>query len=108
MINSRDMRILLIFDLPTMEAYERKEYRVFRTQLVKHGYTMIQFSVYMKNFNKQITLREEVEKLHKYIPRSGSIRAISLTEHQWQNMEYVLGEKMFDEYLNDNERFKKI
>ena len=82
MVNSRFMRIMIIFDLPTIESYEQKEYRQFRKELIKNGYVMIQFSVYLKSFNHQINLNEEIVKISKCIPKSGNIRAISLTEHQ--------------------------
>ncbi len=108
MINSRFMRIMIIFDLPTVESYEKKEYRQFRKELIKNGYIMIQFSVYLKSFNHQIKLNDEVIKISKYIPKSGNIRAILLTEHQWANAAFICGDKQINEFVNNNERFNKI
>lgn len=108
MVNSRFMRIMIIFDLPTIESYEQKEYRQFRKELIKNGYVMIQFSVYLKSFNHQISLNEEIVKISKRIPKSGNIRAISLTEHQWSNAIFMCGEKQINEIVNNNERFNKI
>lgn len=102
------MRIMIIFDLPTIESFEKREYRLFRKELIKSGYMMIQFSVYLKSFNHQINLKEEILKISKHIPKSGNIRAISLTEHQWSNAIFMCGEKQLNELVNDNERFNKI
>lgn len=102
------MRIMIIFDLPTIESFEKKEYRLFRNELIKNGYIMIQFSVYLKSFNHQINLNEEVQKISRYIPKSGNIKAISLTEHQWSNAIFICGEKQINELVNNNERFNKI
>jgi CRISPR-associated protein Cas2 len=81
-MNIKYMRALLIFDLPTLNAYERKEYRKFRKFLIRQGYIMIQFSVYVKAFNGQIKTSEEVKKFADVIPKDGNIRIIKVTEHQ--------------------------
>ena len=108
MINSRDMRLMIIFDLPSIESYEKKEYRNFRKALIKNGFMMLQFSVYVREYNRQINIRDEVRKIEKWLPSSGSIRAIGITECQWQNMEIVLGNKTFDQVINEPKRFIKI
>ena len=42
------MRMLVFFDLPTMTAEDKKNYRHFRTLLIKNGFIMLQESVYCK------------------------------------------------------------
>ena len=76
--------------------------------LIKNGYIMVQFSIYLKSFNHQINLNDEVLKINKYIPKSGNIRALSLTEHQWSNAVFICGEKQINELVNNSERFNKI
>ncbi len=102
------MRILLLFDLPTIDAYERKEYRIFRHALLKNGYIMIQFSVYTKPINGQIKIENEVKKLKKYIPENGNIRMIQITEKQYLDMYMILGHKKINEIYNNAERYIKI
>lgn len=102
------MRILLLFDLPSVESYEKKEYRVFKQALAKNGYTMIQFSVYMKPMNGQIKIDNEIKKLSKYIPDSGNIRLLQMTEKQYQEMHIILGCKKINEIYNNSERYVKI
>ena len=42
------MRMILMFDMPTETADERKAYRKFRKFLLSEGFIMHQFSVYSK------------------------------------------------------------
>ena len=44
----RYMRLLLMFDMPTDTASDRKAYRKFRKFLINEGFIMHQFSVYSK------------------------------------------------------------
>ena len=99
---------MIIFDLPTIESYERKEYRTFRTALIKQGFIMIQFSVYVRSYNRQINVSEELNKLIPFLPSGGNIRGIAVTECQWQNMVIMIGDKDCNEIINDTERYKKI
>ncbi len=102
------MRLLLLFDLPSIESYEKKEYLIFRKTLLRNGYMMMQFSVYMKCVNTQTKIDQEVLKLKKYIPKNGNIRIIAVTEQQYQNMYILLGNKKINEIYNNTERYIKI
>ena len=53
-----------------------------RKTLIKNGFMMLQFSVYVRAYNRQINIRDEVKKNEKWLPSSGSIRAIGITECQ--------------------------
>lgn len=108
MSDYRNMRILLLFDLPNVEAYERKEYSQFRKHLLKNGYTMIQFSVYVKCINTQLKVDKELKKLYQFVPTNGNIRMLTVTEKQYQNMVMILGKKKINEIYNNAERYIKI
>ena len=43
----RQMRVFVMFDLPTDTALDRREYRVFRKYLMDTGFIMMQESVTM-------------------------------------------------------------
>ncbi len=108
MSDYRNMRILLLFDLPSVEAYEKKEYTQFRKHLLKNGYTMIQFSVYVKCINTQLKVDKELKKLYQFVPTNGNIRMLTITEKQYQNMVMILGKKKINEIYNNAERYIKI
>ena len=42
------MRMLCMFDLPVELSDERKAYREFRKNLIKEGFIMMQYSVYVR------------------------------------------------------------
>ncbi|HET8962544.1 MAG TPA: CRISPR-associated endonuclease Cas2, partial [Chitinophagales bacterium] len=43
------MWVLVLFDLPTETAEERKIYAKFRKNLLKDGFAMFQFSIYLRH-----------------------------------------------------------
>ena len=59
----RIMWILVFFDLPTDTKRERKAAGDFRKQLLKDGFTMFQFSIYVRHCASM----ENVEVINKVI-----------------------------------------
>ena len=45
----RIMWVLVLFDLPTETKKERKAYADFRKKMLKDGFTMFQFSIYLRH-----------------------------------------------------------
>ena len=45
----RVMWLLVLFDLPTETKKDIREYTLFRKRLIKDGFTMFQFSIYVRN-----------------------------------------------------------
>lgn len=104
----RNMRLILLFDLPAVESGEKKEYLFFKKGLILNGYTMMQFSVYVKSINTQTKIKQEINKIIKYVPSNGNIRLISITEKQYEEMEMILGHKKINEIYNNDKRYVKI
>ena len=48
----RIMWVLVLFDLPTETKKEKKAYADFRKNLQKDGFTMFQFSIYVRHCAK--------------------------------------------------------
>lgn len=87
------MRVVVFFDLPTETAEERRDYRRFRAALLKNGFFMMQESVYSKiilNNTAENVIKETVRKLKT---GKGLIQMLTVTERQFENMEFVLGKK---------------
>ncbi|MGL4343152.1 MAG: CRISPR-associated endonuclease Cas2 [Metamycoplasmataceae bacterium] len=104
----KNMRLLLLFDLPSIEIYEKKEYSSFRKYLLKNGYIMMQFSVYIKSINTSQKIEGEIKKIKKYLPNEGNVRVIQITESQYENMFILVGNKKINEIYNNAERYVKI
>lgn len=100
---SRYMRIIVFFDLPVMLPRERKAYTRFRKFLLKDGYTMLQYSVYSRICNGQDSVSKHMRRLNENLPPvNGAIRALSVTERQFENMAILLGTRTPEEELGPN------
>ncbi len=87
------MRVIVFFDLPTETATDRREYRMFRKFLIKSGFIMVQNSVYSKLALNQTVAEAVMSHVRQHKPPKGLVQMISITEKQYQRMEYVLGDK---------------
>lgn len=85
------MRIVVFFDLPTIEPEDRHEYSKFRTALLKEGFSMVQYSVYSRICTNKDSADKYVNRLFKISPSRGSVRALILTEKQYSNMFVICG-----------------
>lgn len=88
---SRFMRVLVMFDLPTGTASERKEYTLFRKFLIGSGYDMLQYSVYSRIAQNRDEAEKIVFELRCCLPPRGQVRALLLTERQYSQMIILLG-----------------
>lgn len=97
------MRLMLFFDLPMNTKSERRTYSRFRKYLINNGFTMVQFSVYSKIFPNRSSLDTYMMGLRNNLPRHGSVRAMAVTEKQYNNMFLLVGDKtLTEETLSDN------
>ena len=87
------MRVVVFFDLPTETAEERRDYRRFRAALLKNGFFMMQESVYSKIILNNPAANVIKETVRKLKTGKGLIQMLTVTERQFENMEFVLGKK---------------
>ena len=88
------------FDLPTDTAKDRRNYNKFRKFLVNEGFIMMQESVYSK-----LTLNNSIvnlvrDRINKNKPPKGIVQLMIITEKQYSEIEYIVGEK--DNSIIDN------
>lgn len=102
------MRIIVMYDVPNNSSEENKEYTKFRKLLIKNGYSMMQFSIYIKCLNVKTKFESEVKKISKFIPSQGNIRVLAITEKQFQDMIFLKGESTINEKVNGVERYISI
>lgn len=84
---------MVFFDLPTETAEERRDYRRFRAALLKNGFFMMQESVYSKIILNNTAANVIKETVRKLKTGKGLIQMLTVTERQFENMEFVLGKK---------------
>lgn len=83
------MRVIVFFDLPTLTSENRREYVRFRKFLIKNGFLMMQESVYTKMALNQTAATSIVENVRKNKPLEGIVQMMTITEKQYNRMEYV-------------------
>ncbi|SDB90526.1 CRISPR-associated protein Cas2 [Pelagirhabdus alkalitolerans] len=98
----RYMRILLMFDMPTETAKDRKLYRKFRKFLIDEGFIMHQFSVYSKLLLNGSAKSAMITRLESHAPKSGLITLLTVTEKQFSRMIYLSGDRDTSVANSDN------
>ncbi len=92
MSNYRYMRSLLMFDLPVETAAQRREYRQFVKFLKKQGFIMFQESIYIKLSINESAVKNLSNSIKTHLPKQGLISMITVTEKQFSNIDYFLGD----------------
>ena len=98
------MRVMIFFDLPTETAKDRKIYSRFRKFLINEGFIMLQESVYAKLALNNSIANSIKDKIYKNKPPKGIVQMLIITEKQFSEIEYVVGDSTTN-VLNDTERF---
>ena len=88
----RAMRIIVFFDLPILTKTERNQYSKFRKYLMEHGFIMVQESVYSKIALNNTATEKMMVGLRKNKPKTGNVQVLTVTERQYQNIEFLIGE----------------
>lgn len=99
----RFMRLIIFFDLPTLTSIDRREYRKFRTNLIKSSFIMLQESVYCKLLLNQTAVNSIIKHLESIKPSKGLVQVITITERQFSKSKYLIGESR-TEVIDSDER----
>jgi len=86
------MRTIVFFDLPNVYAADKRNYNKFRKFLVNEGFIMLQESVYSKIVLNSIQSNLLIDRIKKNAPKKGIIQLMTITERQYSQIEYVIGE----------------
>lgn len=92
----RFSRILVFFDLPTETRQDRRVYTRFRKLLIKNGFLMMQESVYCKLVLHATAEQSVLSLLRRNRPPSGVVEILTITERQYSQIEYLVGEYQGD------------
>ena len=87
----RTMWILVLFDLPTETKKERRAASLFRTSLLKDGFKMFQFSIYLRCCPSRENTIVHTKRVKKLLPESGKVGILSVTDKQFGMMELFYG-----------------
>ena len=89
----RFMWLMAMFDLPTDTKAARRAYTEFRKALVKDGFTMMQYSVYVRHCASEENTIVHVRRVESILPPDGEVRILSVTDKQYERMRVFWGKK---------------
>ena len=90
----RIMWVLVFFDLPTETKKERKIYTDFRKKIMQDGFTMFQFSIYLRHCSSMQNAEVHIKRVKKILPEKGHIGIMTITDKQFGMMEIFYGKKL--------------
>lgn len=99
----RFMRVIVFFDLPTVTAEERKNYRKFRKGLLQNGFYMMQESVYCRMVLNPSIEKTAIAAIERIKPTKGLVQVLTVTEKQFSKMKYIVG-SFHSEVIDTDER----
>lgn len=89
----RIMWLLVFFDLPTETSQDRKNYTRFRDKMIDDGFTMFQFSIYVRHCASRENMEVHLKRTKNILPPKGKVGIMSITDKQFGMMEIFDGQK---------------
>lgn len=90
----RIMWVMVFFDLPTETKKDRKNAAEFRKQLLKDGFSMFQFSIYVRHCASQQNAEVHIKRIKAILPEYGQVGVMCITDKQFANIELFSGKKV--------------
>ena len=87
------MWVLVFFDLPTETKKDKRAYQLFRKQLQKDGFTMFQFSIYVRHCASMDNAEVHIKRVQIFLPEYGDVSVMYITDKQIDNIEVFTGSK---------------
>ena len=80
------MWTIVLFDLPTETKLQRKEAARFRKALLADGFSMFQYSIYIRHSPSRENSEVHIQRAINSLPEEGHICIFSLTDKQFGNI----------------------
>lgn len=87
------MWVLVLFDLPTETKKDKKAYAEFRKNLQKDGFTMFQFSIYIRHCASAENAAVHIKRVKSFLSEYGNVGIICITDKQFGEIELFQGKK---------------
>ncbi|HNZ27693.1 MAG TPA: CRISPR-associated endonuclease Cas2 [Spirochaetota bacterium] len=87
------MWLFVFFDLPVANKKDQKNAAKFRKNLLNDGFTMMQFSVYIRHCASKEAMKTHVQRIEAFIPPKGSVSMVSITDKQYGDIINFWGQK---------------
>ena len=77
------MWLFVFFDLPVITKKERKLAALFRKNLMKDGFVMLQYSVYIRHCASYESQQVHIKRVKSFVPEIGMVSILSVTDKQY-------------------------
>jgi CRISPR-associated protein Cas2 len=81
------MWVMVFFNLPTETKKERHEAALFRKHLLKDGFTMFQYSIYVRHCPSRENAEAHTKRVKSFLPDTGFVAVFTITDKQFGMME---------------------
>lgn len=89
----RIMWVLVFFDIPVETKKQRKVATRFRKQLLEDGFSMFQFSIYVRNCASRENATVHIKRVKNMLPEYGHVGVLTITDKQFGMMELFFSKK---------------
>jgi CRISPR-associated protein Cas2 len=87
------MWVLVMYDLPTVTKKEKKLAAKFRKQILSDGFTMFQFSMYVRHCPSRENAEVHIMRVKKIVPEEGLVGIFHITDKQFGDIQIFRGKK---------------
>lgn len=87
------MWVLVFFDLPTETKKDKREYQLFRKRLQMDGFSMFQFSIYVRHCASMENAEVHIKRVRNFVPEYGHVAVMCITDKQFEKIEIYHGRK---------------
>lgn len=96
----RVMWVLVFFDLPTETKCDQKAAAKFRKDLQRDGFTMFQFSIYIRHCASCENAEAHVRRVKTMLPEFGKVGIMTITDKQFGSMLLYHGQKTMPHFAD--------
>lgn len=89
----RIMWVIVMYDLPTDTRKERKAAARFRKEITGDGFTMFQFSLYVRHCASRENAEVHIKRVKRMLPEHGHVGIMCITDKQFGQIELFIGRK---------------
>lgn len=87
------MWVMVFYDMPTETKKQRKIASKFRKQIMGDGFTMFQFSIYLRHCPSKENADAHIRRVKSFLPESGDVGILCVTDRQFGAMELFHGQR---------------
>lgn len=87
------MWVLVFFDLPVETKKQQKAANRFRKELVKDGFSMFQFSIYIRSCPSRENAEVHSQRVKSMLPEYGHVGILRITDKQFGMMELFFSKR---------------